>query len=53
MTVDVHEHPFFNEQYHTAIWVKIWASNGTVDEPPDVPVTCAICGIVKPEQLVE
>lgn len=42
---EYHEHPLFNGQYHTAVWVRTWASNGTNDEPPDdAPVLCAICG---------
>ena len=48
MMNDVHEHPFFNGQYHEAVWVKTWASSGTNDEAPDdAPVTCAICGRAK------
>ena len=42
---EVHEHPFFNGQYHEAVWVETWLSNGTNDEAPeDAPITCAICG---------
>ena len=41
---EMHEHPLFNGQYHVAVWVKTWSSGGTNDEPPDVPLTCAICG---------
>ena len=45
---EVHEHPVFNGQYHTAVWVKTWASDGTTGEPPlDAPVQCAICGVMK------
>lgn len=42
---DYHEHPWFNGQYHQAVWVQTWASSGSNDEaPPDAPVSCAICG---------
>ena len=43
---EYHEHPFFNGQRHSAVWVKTWASTGTNDiEPPnDAPVSCAVCG---------
>ncbi len=45
---EVHEHPFFNGQYHEAVWVKTWASTQTNEEPPvDAPVSCAICGKAK------
>ncbi len=40
-----HEHPHFNGQWHTPVWVKTWVSTGTNDEPPDdAPISCAICG---------
>ena len=46
---DYHEHPFFNGQYHRAVWVKSWVSSGTTDvEAPDgTPIQCAICGRTK------
>ena len=44
-TPNYHEHPFFNGQYHQAVWVKTWVSTGTNDEvPEDAPISCAICG---------
>ncbi|KKM24122.1 hypothetical protein LCGC14_1608280 [marine sediment metagenome] len=40
-----HENPWFNGQYHTAVWVKTWAGINTNEEPPsDAPISCAICG---------
>ncbi len=42
---EYHEHPFFNWQWHWAVWVKSWAGIGTDDEAPDdAPISCAICG---------
>lgn len=49
--VEVHGHPYFNGQYHTPVWVQMWMSTGTgEDPPPDVPVTCAVCGVVMEPQ---
>ncbi len=46
--IEIHEHPWFNEQYHQAIWVLTWASTGTNDVPPyDAPISCSICGRLK------
>jgi len=48
MENEVHEHPFFNGQYHQAVWVYQWASGGTNSEPPpDCLQICAICGRIK------
>ena len=45
---EYHEHPLFNGQCHSAVWVKTWASTGTNDEAPsDAPISCAICGRLK------
>ena len=45
---EIHEHPWFNGQYHTPVWVINWASSGSGDVPPEgAPVLCAICGKVK------
>lgn len=45
---EYHEHPFFNGQYHKAVWCKTWTSSGSSDEAPnDVPITCTICGRVR------
>ena len=43
---DWHEHPDFNGQWHKAVWVRIWTSTGTnnIEPPPDVPISCYICG---------
>ena len=42
---EYHEHPFFNGQWHWAVWVKTWASANTNDDAPDdAPISCAICG---------
>ena len=51
MTEEIHEHPAFYGEYHPAVWVQTWASNGTNNEPPpDVPVTCAVCGKMKKDK---
>ena len=51
MQTEVHEHPHFNGQYHNAVWVQTWASGDTSElEPPEeAPISCAICGLPKPE----
>ena len=50
---EVHEHPYFNGQYHQAVWVHKWVSAGSSDEVPlNAPVSCAICGIVK-DSIIE
>ena len=43
--VEYHEDPYFNGQYHRAVWVKSWASQNTDSEPPPgAPTVCAVCG---------
>lgn len=51
MIEEYHEHPFFNGQYHYAVWVQIWSSGDTneTETPKDVPVSCAICGRYRDE----
>lgn len=45
MVGEYHEHPLFNGQYHNAVWIKTWVSDGTNNEAPeDAPILCAICG---------
>ena len=42
---EYHEHPFFNGQYHQAVWMKTWASTGTTEDvPDDAYISCEICG---------
>ena len=48
MPEEVHEHPWFNGQYHTAVWVKTWSGQNTNEEPPeDAPISCAVCGATR------
>ena len=44
-TEEYHEHPGFNGQWHWAVWVRTWVSNGTNNHCPEgALITCAICG---------
>lgn len=38
---------------HEHVWAQMWTSAGTeIDPPPDVPITCLICGAIleKPKE---
>ena len=41
---EYHEHPFFNGQWHKAVWVKTWYSNDTNTEPPDEEIRESLYG---------
>ena len=46
VAAEYHEHPFFNGQFRSAVWVQIWVSGGTNEfyAPDGAPITCAVCG---------
>ena len=52
ITLEYHEHPFFNGQYHQAVWAQTWVSGDThtTTPPPDAPVSCAVCGKTRGDQ---